>query len=217
MRILKFVTAWCVISTVLWGCRAGGSFANECSVPGNDEDAVRVEFAEYVDTTDCLNGYYIVSDEWRSGVVDAGGRIVMPMQYGNLFFLEDDVIAGFTGDARHFADVDGEEMLGRWHFLDTDGNVLGETSGALNDDPESLLTKFCEIQMAQERVWEEIVYGYERFCERCAANGADFGDMKTVADSLREEMRFADGRPGEGQRRRIEQAYGKYLGGRKGL
>lgn len=39
---------------------------NECSVPGNDEDAVRVECAEYMDTPDCLNGYYIVSDEWRS-------------------------------------------------------------------------------------------------------------------------------------------------------
>lgn len=156
---------------------------------------------EWSSVEDCLNGCGIVSDGRNFGVIGEGGNVVVPVQYGRLFFLTDDLIAGFFGGA----------VSGWWHFLDTQGNVLCEAAGSLMDEPEMLFVDFRRIRREQERVWEGIVSGYERFCERCAAEDAAFGDMKTVADSLREEFSRADGVMSEGQRRRIVNAYGKYL------
>ncbi len=164
---------------------------------------------DYSFVEDCLNGCSIVSDGRNFGVTDESGRVVVPVQYGRLFFLADDLIAGFFGDGGHLA-CEGA-VSGWWHFLDTHGNVLGETAGSPEDEPETLFAGFRSIRMEQERVWEEIVSGYELFCGRCAFEGAVFGDMKTVADSLREEILRAEGQMSVGQRRRIVQAYGKYL------
>ncbi len=176
---------------------------------------------DYSFVEDCLNGCSIVSDGRNFGVTDESGRVVVPVQYGRLFFLADDLIAGFFGDGGHSAGAGpdgghlscagGEAVSGWWHFLDTHGNVLGETAGSPEDEPETLFAGFRSIRMEQERVWEEIVSGYELFCGRCAFEGAVFGDMKTVADSLREEILRAEGQMSVGQRRRIVQAYGKYL------
>ena len=178
---------------------------------------------EWSSVEDCLNGCGIVSDGRNFGVIDESGSVVVPVQYGRVFFLTDDLIAGFWGDTGfaggdgHFAgagdsgdDGDGGAVSGWWHFLDTQGNVLCEAAGSPEDEPETLLEGFRRIRMGQERVWEGIVSGYERFCERCAAEGASFGDMKTVADSLREEISRAEGLMGEGQRRRVEQACREY-------
>ncbi len=223
MHVRGYMAAVFVSAVLFFGCRG-----KNCGVR---EDYSFVE--------DCLNGCSIVSDGRNFGVTDESGRVVVPVQYGRLFFLADDLIAGFFGDGGHsaaagldsgrVAGVDcghsagagpdgghlacagGEAVSGWWHFLDTHGNVLGETAGSPEDEPETLFAGFRSIRMEQERVWEEIVSGYELFCGRCAFEGAVFGDMKTVADSLREEIRRAEGQMSVGQRRRIVQAYGKYL------
>lgn len=155
---------------------------------------------EYSSVEDCLNGYYIVSCGSGEGVVDAAGDVVVPASCERLYFIKDDVIAGFAG--------------GNWRFFSTAGDVIAEAPGATDDSPEMLFEKYETARREQERVWEGIVSGYENFCERCAVEGAVFGDMKTVADSLRAEMQVADGQMSDGQRRRVEQAYRKYREGR---
>lgn len=191
MRILKCVLASSVLPVMLCGCR-------NRSV--DDGGRASDDATECLDTTNCLNGYYIVSGGSGEGVVDAAGGVVVPVSCERLYFIEDDVIAGFSG--------------GNWRFFSTAGDVIAEMSGAADEAPEMLFDKYVAARREQERVWEGIVCGYERFCERCAVEGSAFGDMKTVADSLRAGMQVADGQMSEGQRRRVEQAYGKYREGR---
>ncbi len=205
MHVRGYMAAVFVSAVLFFGCRGKNCGVRE----------------DYSFVADCLNGCSIVSDGRNFGVTDESGRVVVPVQYGRLFFLADDLIAGFFGDGGHSAAAGldsghlacegGEAVSGWWHFLDTHGNVLGETAGNPEDEPETLFADFRSIRMEQERVWEEIVSGYELFCGRCAFEGAVFGDMKTVADSLREEILSAEGQMSGGQRRRIVQAYGKYL------
>lgn len=187
MRILKYVLASSMLPAMLCGCRVQTV---------GDGGLVNDNAAEYFDTTNCLNGYYIVSSGSGEGVVDAAGDVVVPVSCERVYFIESEVIAGFAG--------------GTWRFFSTAGDVIAETSGAPDDEPESLLTAFNGIRRAQDAVWEGIVSGYERFCGECASGDADFGDMRMVADSLREEISRAEGRMSEGQRRRIEQAYAQY-------
>ncbi len=151
---------------------------------------------EYSYVEDCLNGYYIVSSGSGEGVVDAAGDAVVPASCERLYFIENDVIAGFAG--------------GMWRFFSTAGDVIAEVSGGADEAPEMLLEKYCDARRAQDTVWEGIVSGYEGFCRKCASEDADFGDMRMVADSLREKVSHAEGRMSEGQRRRIEQAYSQY-------
>ena len=187
MRILKYVLASSVLPAMLCGCRVQAV---------GDGDLANDNAAEYFDTTNCLNGYYIVSSGSGEGVVDAAGDVVVPISCERVYFVENEVIAGFAG--------------GIWRFFGTAGDVIAEMSGAADEAPETLLEKYGAARRAQDAVWEGIVSGYERFCGECASEGADFWDMRMTADSLREEISRAEGRMSEGQRRKIEQAYAQY-------
>ena len=180
MRALGYMSAAFVSAVLFLGCREKNH-----SVP-----------EEYSSVEDCLNGYYIVSSGSGEGVVDAVGDIVVPVSCERVYFIVNEVIAGFAG--------------GTWRFFSTAGDVIAEVSGVADDAPEMLLEKYCDARRAQDAVWEGIVSGYEGFCRKCASEDADFGDMRMVADSLREEISRAEGRMSEGQRRRIEQAYAQY-------
>ena len=187
MRILKYVLASSMLPAMLCGCRVQTV---------GDGGLVNDNAAEYFDTTNCLNGYYIVSSGSGEGVVDAAGDVVVPVSCERVYFIESEVIAGFAG--------------GTWRFFSTAGDVIAEVSGVADDAPEMLLEKYCDARRAQDAVWEGIVSGYEGFCRKCASEDADFGDMRMVADSLREVISRAEGRMSEGQRRRIEQSYAQY-------
>ncbi len=196
MRVWGYIFAAFVSLALFVGC--GGDAAIDGDGTGRDAAVERLceQFAAYTFVEDCLNGYYIVSGGLGEGVVDAAGGVVVPVSCERLYFIEDDVIAGFAG--------------GNWRFFSTAGDVVTEASGAADDVPEMLLEKYEAARRVQDAVWEGIVSGYERFSGKCAAEGADFGNMKMIADSLRAEISRAEGRMSEGQRRRVEQAWREY-------
>lgn len=156
----------------------------------------------WVSSEDCMNGYSIVTDS--SGlmglVADGNSLASIPPLYSELFFLTDDVLAGFDG--------------GKWIFLDTEGRTLAQIDGRDSEDAETLLGEYRRQRAVQLDSWEKVVRGYEDFCALCSRENASYGEMKALADSLLREATAAEGMMGEGQRRRIEAAYAQYKEGR---
>ncbi len=152
---------------------------------------------------DCMNGYYIVTDSLRSGLADAQGNLLVPMAYSRLLFLTGDVLAGYEPPV--------------WTFIYTDGRVLAEISGSVDEDPDLLLAEYQDIRRRQGQAWDRIVTGYEHFCEMCSAPDADAEDMRMMGDSLMMEVSLAEGIMSPEQRRRVEVAQDRYREGRESL
>ena len=151
---------------------------------------------------DCMNGYSIVTDSiGLMGLVAEGSSLVsIKPLYSELFFLTDDLLAGYEG--------------GKWSFLDTEGQRLAQIDGTGSEDAEMLLGEYRRLRVVQLDSWEKIVRGYEDFCVLCSGENVSCGEMKALSDSLLHEVSAAEGIMGEGQRRRVEAAYAKYKEGR---
>lgn len=149
-----------------------------------------------------MNGYSLVTDSTglMGLVADGNSQLSIRPLYSELFFLTDDLLAGYEG--------------GKWSFLDTDGQKLAQIDGTGSEDMEELLEEYRRLRTAQLDVWEEIVRGYERLCGVGVSEDASFEEMKALSDSLLREVSAAEGIMGEGQRRRIEAAYAQYKEGR---
>lgn len=185
-----------LLAAALCGCRGG-----VCPADGEDcrdSDACVPAVGESWDSSlDCMNGYCLVGKSGRMGMADArDGHQIVPPVYGQLFFLTDDILAGFEG--------------GKWSFLDTSGQVLAAVSGDAGDDADALLAEYRRIRRSQLDAWEEVVKGYERFCLLCASGNVSRERAEAVADSLLREAGRAEGVAGEGQRRRVAAAYSQY-------
>lgn len=149
-----------------------------------------------------MNGYSLVTDSTGLMGLVAGETSQLSIRplYSELFFLTDDLLAGYEG--------------GKWSFLDTEGQKLAQADGRGSEDMEELLEEYRRLRTAQLDVWEEIVRGYEDFCVLCSGENVSYGEMKALSDSLLREVFAAEGIMGEGQRRRIEAAYAQYKEGR---
>ena len=147
---------------------------------------------------DCMNGYSLVTDSTGLMGLAADGNSQLSIRplYSELFFLTDDLLAGYEG--------------GKWSFLDTEGQKLAQADGRGSEDMEELLEEYRRLRTAQLDVWEEIVRGYERLCSVGVSEEASFEEMKALSDSLLREVSAAEGIMGEGQRRRIEAAFELY-------
>lgn len=145
-----------------------------------------------------MNGYSIVTDSIGLMGLVAEGSSLMSIKpfYSELFFLTDDLLAGYEG--------------GKWSFLDTKGQTLAQTDGKVSRDAEGLLEEYIRLRAVQLDSWEGIVRGYERLCSAGASDGASLKEMKALSDSLLQEVQMAEGVMGEGQRRRIEDAFELY-------
>lgn len=156
----------------------------------------------WTSTENCMNGYSIVTDSTGlMGLVAEGGSLV-PIRplYSELFFLTDDLLAGYEG--------------GQWSFLDTEGRKLAQIDGTGFEETETLLGEYRRLRAMQLDSWEKIVRGYEDFCALCTGENVSYGEMKALSDSLLREVSMAEGMLGEGQRRRIEAAFAQYKEGR---
>ena len=145
-----------------------------------------------------MNGYSLVTDSTGLMGLVAGETSQLSIRplYSELFFLTDDLLAGYEG--------------GKWSFLDTKGQMLAQADGKGSEDTEELLEEYRRQRAVQLESWEEIVRGYERLCSVGASEDASFGEMKALSDSLLQEVHGAEGVMGEGQRRRIEDAFELY-------
>lgn len=196
MRFLNALTL-SLSAAAVGGCL----FAVSCGNAVCDGEVPSVS-ESWASTEDCMNGYSIVTDS--SGlmglVADGNSLASIPPLYSELFFLTDDVLAGFDG--------------GKWIFLDTEGRTLAQIDGRDSGDAETLLGEYRRQRAGQLDSWEKVVRGYEDFCFRCSGENASYGEMKALADSLLREASVAEGVMGEGQRRRIEAAFAQYKEGR---
>lgn len=179
-----------VLAAALCGCGGG-------VVSGAGESCAS-DAGRWKSSVDCMNGCCLVEDSTGlMGLADAhDGTSIVPPLYGELFFLTDDLLAGFEG--------------GKWSFLDTSGHVLAVASGDAGDDADALLAEYRRIRRRQLDAWEEVVKGYERFCLLCASGDVSLDRAEAVADSLLREAGRAEGVAGEGQRRRVAAAYSQY-------
>lgn len=149
-----------------------------------------------------MNGYSLVTDSSGLMGLVAGETSQLSIRplYSELFFLTDDLLAGYEG--------------GKWSFLDTKGQKLAQADGRGSEDMEELLEEYRRLRAVQLDFWEGIVRGYERLCSVGVSEEASFEEMKALSDSLLREVSAAEGIMGEGQRRRIEAAYAQYKEGR---
>ena len=147
---------------------------------------------------DCMNGYTLVTDSTGLMGLVAGENSQMSIRplYHELFFLTDDLLAGYEG--------------GKWSFLDTKGQTLAQVDGKGSEDADELLEQYCRQRAVQLDAWEEIVRGYERLCSVGASENVSSKEMNALSDSLLREVHAAEGVMGEGQRRRIEDAFELY-------
>lgn len=196
MRFLNALTL-SLSAAAVGGCLFAVSCGNgvcDGEVPSVSESWTSLE--------DCMNGYSIVTDSsGLMGLVADGNSIVSirPL-YSELFFLTDDVLAGFDG--------------GKWIFLDTEGRTLAQIDGRDSEDAETLHGEYRRLRAVQLDFWEKIVRGYEDFCALCTGENVSCGEMKALSDSLLREVSMAEGMMGEGQRRRIEAAFAQYKEGK---
>lgn len=152
------------------------------------------------DAVDCLNGHLIISCDNGYGIIDTTGHVVANPLYSELFFLTDDIAAGYEA--------------GYWNFINSDGNVIARVEGKDSDNMDSLIGYYRNALNTQNAVWEDIVERYEDFCARCAAEDVDTDSLKASVDRIMTEASCAEGFMSDVQRRRVEQAYSKYrMGG----
>lgn len=193
---MKFIRSEYVFSLLLLftGCNGGG----EGSVPPESQETIPEEWL--ADATDCLNGYLIVSCDSGYGIIDTAGHIVSQPIYSELFFLTDDIAAGYES--------------GYWNFINADGKVVARAEGVGSENADSLMVMYNETLSGQNAVWEDIVERYEEFCSKCTAEDAEPDELKAISDSLVLRAQCAEGFMSDVQRRRVEQAYSKYrMGG----
>ncbi len=156
------------------------------------------------DAVNCLNGYLIISCDDRYGIIDTADHVVAQPLYSELFFLTDDIAAGYES--------------GYWNFINSDGKIVARVEGEDSEDTDWLVESYRNALNTQNAVWEDIVEHYEDFCARCAAEDATADGLKASADSIMIEVSCAEGFMSDVQRRRVEQAYSKYrMGGGKKL
>ena len=154
-----------VLAAALCGCGGG-------IVSGAGESCAS-DAGRWKSSVDCMNGCCLVEDSTGlMGLADAhDGSSIVPPLYGELFFLTDDLLAGFEG--------------GKWSFLDTSGHVLAVASGDAGDDADALLAEYRRIRRRQLDAWEEVVKGYERFCLLCASGDVSLDRAEAVAGDTR--------------------------------
>ncbi len=176
------------------GCNDGGSGVAKSEAQEN------IPEEWLADATDCLNGYLIISDYSGYGIIDTAGHIVSQPIYSELFFLTDDIAAGYES--------------GYWNFINSDGKIVARSEGEDSENADSLLQAYNDALSSQDAVWEDIVERYEDFCSRCATEDVTVDELKVLADSIMLKAHCADGFMSDVQKRRAEQAYSKYrMGG----
>ncbi len=189
MKKIKLKYALLLLPLFLTGC--GGN--KVCDDP-IASDSVLTEWRD--NAIDCMNGYFIVPTGSEFGITDTAGRVIVQPIYSELFFLSDDIAAGYES--------------GYWNFLNTNGKVLARAEGTECEDAEQLMSLYDTAKKKQDAEWENIVLTYEDFCGRCSASNMDIAELQTLADDLITKIQCTDGFMSDIQRQRIEQAHTKY-------
>lgn len=154
------------------------------------------ERAEFDTETDCLNGTAIVSLDGRYGLADTAGRVILPLDYDDIYFLTDDIAVAFNGQT--------------CSFFDRDGRRAGETFIDGGTTPEELLEAYSKIEKSRRAQWDSILAAYEALRRYCQSDSASAGNAALMAEGIRAAVRKTDGPMEKDQKARFESERSAY-------
>ncbi len=145
---------------------------------------------DYDTETDCLNGTMIVSMDGRYGLVDTCGKEILAPVYDDIYYISDEIAAGFTG-----------QTVG---FFDRSGKRLGETMMEDNAAFEDVLEAYSKIEKACREQWDSILASYKELRKYCQSDSASAGTARLMADDIRAALQKVNGPMEKDQKIRFE-------------
>lgn len=134
----------------------------------------------YEDSVYCFNGRMIVSSEGRKGLADTLGHVILPLEWEQVEFLDDDVA-----------------LLGRaglFYLCTADGRIFAESADRedLERDYIRLLSGLKEADSGQ---WDQVLDQLEALCASCLAAKPRHVDKKILEEKAA-LVSLLDGIPG---------------------
>ena len=151
---------------------------------------VRIVKPDYDTETDCLNGTMIVSLDGRYGLADTCGREILAPVYDDIYYISDEIAAGFTG-----------QTVG---FFDRSGKRLGETMMEDNAAFEDILEAYSKIEKARREQWDSLLASYEELRKYCQSDSASAVTARLMADDIRAGIQKVGGPMEKDQKIRFE-------------
>ncbi len=144
----------------------------------------------YDTETYCLNGTMIVSLDGKFGLADTCGKEILAPVYDDVYFLNDETAAAFSG-----------QTVG---FFDREGNRLGETETDGEASLDELLAAYSRIEKERREQWDRILDSYGELRQYCRSDSASARTAALMAEDIRAALENVSGPMGKDQKLRFE-------------